>query len=84
MAPPDKRQTFPGQTADALSLLSRLLTFDPNKRITAEEALQHRYFKTSPAPTAVDKLPRPTPFAPDDDVPPRPPVRTSRRLISIK
>lgn len=44
-AAPDKRRTFPNATDDALSLLSRFLTFDPNKRITAEEVrLKHAVY----------------------------------------
>jgi len=30
--------------------MSRLLTYDPEKRITAEEALKHPYFTESPLP----------------------------------
>lgn len=44
---------------DALDLLSRLLAFDPARRITAAEALRHRYFRSAPEPTPPDKLPRP-------------------------
>ena len=38
-------------------LLSRLLTYDPKKRITAEEALNHRWFTELPLPQAIDKMP---------------------------
>ncbi len=31
-------------------LLSRMLDYDPNKRITAAEALDHEYFKEAPLP----------------------------------
>ena len=31
-------------------LLSRMLEYDPNKRITAAEALDHEYFKEPPLP----------------------------------
>mmetsp|Transcript_31806 Transcript_31806/g.61268 ORF Transcript_31806/g.61268 Transcript_31806/m.61268 type:complete len:368 (+) Transcript_31806:90-1193(+) len=68
VAAPDKRQLFPNITDDALHLLNRCLTFDPNLRITAQEALAHRYFKTSPSPTPSDKLDLPKPKLPPDSV----------------
>lgn len=34
----------------AFDLLSSMLQFDPNKRITAEQALEHPYFKENPQP----------------------------------
>jgi cell division cycle 2-like protein len=33
-----------------MDLLCRLLTYDPEKRISAEEALKHAYFSESPLP----------------------------------
>ena len=33
-------------TTAGIDLLMSLLTYDPEKRITAEEALQHDYFKS--------------------------------------
>mmetsp|Transcript_5606 Transcript_5606/g.20389 ORF Transcript_5606/g.20389 Transcript_5606/m.20389 type:complete len:475 (-) Transcript_5606:272-1696(-) len=39
------QQKFPGVKDDALSLLARLLAFDPAARPTAAEALQDPYFK---------------------------------------
>jgi len=38
-------QVFPNAPPLALDLLKRLLEFDPDRRISAEEALQHEYFK---------------------------------------
>ncbi|OCH96513.1 Pkinase-domain-containing protein [Obba rivulosa] len=52
--PPQLRQKFPYLTAAGLDLLSRLLTYDPEKRISAREALQHPYFSESPLPKHPD------------------------------
>lgn len=44
----EKRQwneLFPGASADALDLLEHLLTFNSYYRITAKEALRHKYFE---------------------------------------
>lgn len=38
------------KSSPAYDLLLRMLDFNPSKRITAEEALEHSYFKTSPFP----------------------------------
>ena len=35
------------------------MAFDPARRLTAEQALQHRYFHAAPAPTPPGQLPRP-------------------------
>jgi len=37
--------TCPGATEEALDLLSKLLKFDPDERITAAEALKHPFLK---------------------------------------
>ncbi|KAJ3079840.1 hypothetical protein HK102_003476, partial [Quaeritorhiza haematococci] len=44
------RSRFAYLTENGLDLLSKLLTYDPDKRITAEEALRHPYFTESPLP----------------------------------
>ncbi|OZJ01704.1 hypothetical protein BZG36_05264 [Bifiguratus adelaidae] len=44
------RARFPYLTENGFDLLSRLLAYDPEKRITAEEALRHPYFSESPPP----------------------------------
>ena len=38
-------------TPSGLNLLKRMLEYDPEKRIKAEEALDHEYFKESPVVT---------------------------------
>lgn len=37
-------QQYPDATPEAISLLDKMLTFNPERRITAEEALAHPYF----------------------------------------
>jgi len=44
------RQKFPNLTESGFDLLNKFLTYDPQKRITAAEALQHSYFIESPPP----------------------------------
>ncbi len=58
---PPLRSIFTAASDDALDLLDRMLTFNPAKRITAKEALEHYYFKSMPHPTEPTKLPRPVP-----------------------
>ncbi|XP_077301439.1 uncharacterized protein LOC143922034 [Arctopsyche grandis] len=51
---------FSGASSDALELLKRLLCYNPLKRITCKEALQHEYFTNLPKATPLGKLPVPT------------------------
>lgn len=44
---------------DVLDLLSRMVAFDPARRISAADALEHRYFRSQPPPTLPAQLPRP-------------------------
>lgn len=50
---------FPGVESEAIDLLGRMVSFDPRRRISASDALEHSYFKVNPAPTEPDKLPKP-------------------------
>ncbi|OIW03608.1 hypothetical protein TanjilG_06117 [Lupinus angustifolius] len=54
---PPLRSLFPMASDDALDLLSKMFTYDPKVRISAQQA----YFTSVPLPTDPDKLPRPTP-----------------------
>jgi serine/threonine protein kinase len=51
------RSEFPNLSDAGLNLLSRLLTYDPSKRITAAKALQHPYFKQFPQPQPQHLMP---------------------------
>ncbi|KAI0361743.1 Pkinase-domain-containing protein [Trametes cingulata] len=52
--PPQLRQRFPYITNAGLDLMTRLLAYDPEDRISAEEALKHPYFSESPLPKHPD------------------------------
>lgn len=56
---PSLHETFPLASPDAVDLLTRMLCFDPAQRISAADALRHRYFRTDPEATAVEQLPQP-------------------------
>ncbi|KAL5714532.1 [pyruvate dehydrogenase (acetyl-transferring)] kinase [Ranunculus cassubicifolius] len=56
---PPLRSLFPMASDDCLDLLARMFTYDPNARISAQQALEHRYFTSVPAPTRPALLPRP-------------------------
>eukprot|EP00471_Norrisiella_sphaerica_P010326 CAMPEP_0184504198 /NCGR_PEP_ID=MMETSP0113_2-20130426/52335_1 /TAXON_ID=91329 /ORGANISM="Norrisiella sphaerica, Strain BC52" /LENGTH=150 /DNA_ID=CAMNT_0026893821 /DNA_START=591 /DNA_END=1043 /DNA_ORIENTATION=+ len=48
---------FPTASKAAVDLLKKLLRFNPNKRLTAAEALRHEYFSSSPPPTPLERMP---------------------------
>ncbi|KAJ3024354.1 TFIIH complex serine/threonine-protein kinase subunit kin28 [Thoreauomyces humboldtii] len=52
------RALFTAASPDAISLLESLLLYDPLKRPTAKEALEHFYFRNLPRPTPPARLPR--------------------------
>ncbi|THH10359.1 hypothetical protein EW145_g1399 [Phellinidium pouzarii] len=52
------RDLFTAATADALNLLSRCLIYEPRKRISCKDALNHAYFFALPYPTLPSKLPK--------------------------
>lgn len=49
-------EIFTAAPKDAISLLRSLLILDPNKRLSASEALSHPYFSNEPPPTPKEKL----------------------------
>ncbi|CAB4377558.1 putative KIN28-cyclin-dependent ser/thr protein kinase [Rhizophagus irregularis] len=49
---------FKAAGSDAIDLLEKMLTYDPNKRINTREALLHSYFRKLPRPTPPDQLPK--------------------------
>ena len=55
--PPPAVQEFPRLSDAGLDLLNRLLTFDPEKRITARAALRHLYFSERPLPRLPEYMP---------------------------
>lgn len=59
--PPAVKRRFEDFPEDAVSLLCSMLRFDPNKRVTAVEALRDPYFSNAPAPTPQELLPFPLP-----------------------
>ncbi|SGY14922.1 BQ5605_C013g07168 [Microbotryum silenes-dioicae] len=56
----DLRLLFSAASNEAIDLLTRLLLYDPRKRISTKNALLHTYFSKHPLPTPPGKLPKPS------------------------
>jgi len=57
------RDLFTAASADTLNLLTKCLVYEPRKRISAKEALNHPYFFALPYPSHPSKLPKSTSVA---------------------
>lgn len=55
--PPTSFSGRPTLSEAGFDLLNKLLTYDPEKRITAEEALNHQWFQEVPLPKSKDFMP---------------------------
>ncbi|EIW58669.1 CMGC/CDK/CDK7 protein kinase [Trametes versicolor FP-101664 SS1] len=53
------RDLFTAASSDCLNLLGKCLIYDPRRRISAKDALNHPYFFALPYPTHPSKLPKP-------------------------
>ena len=51
------RQHFPKLRDEGVALLNHLLTYDPRRRLGAQEALGHAYFRTPPLPKPLEAMP---------------------------
>ncbi|KAF2236737.1 cmgc/cdk/pitslre protein kinase [Viridothelium virens] len=51
------RRKFPILTGSGVSLLASLLSLNPEHRLTAEETLQHEYFRDEPRPKSKSMMP---------------------------
>ena len=54
------RAMYPDASSKSIDLMERMLQFDPRKRITVEEALQHPYLSQLHDPASEPSAPRET------------------------
>ena len=54
--PGDLAAALPGAPPAAVDLLAQLLVYDPQQRLPAAQALQHRYFSEEPAAAAPEAV----------------------------
>ena len=47
---------FPNETAETIHLLNGLLTYNPELRMSARDALHHEFFRERPWPVQPDEL----------------------------
>lgn len=62
------RTQFTAASDDAIDLLSKLLVYDPAKRLTSRQALLHPYFTLLPRPTPPADLPKLQPSSQNTDM----------------
>jgi len=60
------KKRIPSLSNAGQALMNGFLTFDPNQRISARDALQHDYFKREPLPKRPDMMPTFPTSHPDD------------------
>ncbi|KAF1920098.1 serine/threonine-protein kinase-like protein [Ampelomyces quisqualis] len=52
------RSSFPLLGEDGIDLIRNIMVLDPSKRLTARQALEHRYWTSMPRPTRKENLPK--------------------------
>eukprot|EP00915_Cephaloidophora_sp_WS-2016_P008984 GHVH01012686.1.p1 GENE.GHVH01012686.1~~GHVH01012686.1.p1 ORF type:complete len:426 (+),score=55.82 GHVH01012686.1:183-1460(+) len=68
--PQNMQKLFPKSSPEAIDLLKRMLTFNPTKRITVEDALKHKFFANIRHPELERSASQPCvlPFDDDEDL----------------
>jgi len=63
----DPRTMYPGASAEALDMMTQCLAFDPDKRLTAQQALEHPYVTKFHDPANEPALSKPVMIPIDDN-----------------